>query len=529
MRSKKSKQRPHMKRPVKSQAIVLAKPQPLAAPMQLTSAVVEVEQTIANLERVRRFVSKALNRDLQRETAKLAANKKFTHEQRVKEEIELRNRLEIDWGTIPGVDKPFLKQPGAEKFMFWLNLRPKFQVRERELPGEHLEIVGRVVFYSKKTGEEVFEGPDCSCSTMETNFRYRWAEVDKPPDQECDRLKAIGMGRFKKVRRYAHGKFLKEEWAWFQRVENPNVTDSRNNVRQIGQKRMLVKGIRNMGALSEIFISDPSEWEDLGEPDEQGSPSEDADYTPSGRHVYQADGSSPSGRYQDTQKPPARVAPEAQNAPAGEPPKPRIPQQKPMGKIILTWPASKDGCCYISGDIAKILPVIQNAMVCQWLESKKAYAIPETDAITLHDLVTSRGYAYEEFSAVPATGAPPATPPSQPTAEKPVAPKGAVAVNPLPAAAPSTGSVIKRAVPKMTRKGEVLDMQWGSRSVGTWDKKLWPFIIAGVNEEAEFIMDKDNRYIVGIKRIGKRTFSDGCVPEIQMNEERPTTTGELFR
>src|SRR6202162_2479610 len=129
-------------------AIVLAKPTP--APIQVASAIPKIEETIENLERVRRFVSKALNTDLQRELAKLA-KKTLKPEERTKEEISLRDRLEIDSGTIPGVDKPFLKQPSAEEFMFWLNLRPRYTKREVESPGGHLEMICSVTVYHKKT------------------------------------------------------------------------------------------------------------------------------------------------------------------------------------------------------------------------------------------------------------------------------------------------------------------------------------------------------------------------------------------
>src|ERR1700693_1178829 len=210
--SKRSKFRRTKKRSTPTQAIILAKPRP--AHIQVASAIPKIEETIENWERVRRFVSKALNTDLQRELAKLA-KKTLKPEERTKEEISLRDRLEIDWGTIPGVDKPFLKQPGAEKFMFWLNLRPRYTKREVESPGGHLEMICSVTVYHKKTGEEVFEGPDCSCSTMETNYRFRWAETDKPPADMVDMLKAQRMGRNRKKIKWVKGNRI-EEWVWEQ-------------------------------------------------------------------------------------------------------------------------------------------------------------------------------------------------------------------------------------------------------------------------------------------------------------------------
>ena len=74
----------------------------------------------------------------------------MTIEARTKETIAIREKFEIDWGTIPGVDKPFLKQPGAEKFCFWLNIRPKYFKTEIDLGAGHLEMVCHVIAYSKK-------------------------------------------------------------------------------------------------------------------------------------------------------------------------------------------------------------------------------------------------------------------------------------------------------------------------------------------------------------------------------------------
>ena len=264
---------------------------PIAAPANLAvveraiekSAVPSVLKTVQSLEAVRRFVSKCLNQDLQRRQSKLKPGEKLPEAE--------KKRLEIDWGTIPGVDKPFLLQPGAEKFCFWLNIRPKYLNREIDLGGGHLEIVSQVRFLSKTSGEEVFEGPECSCTTMEDNYRFRFQERDankpQPSPLERDELKALGMGKSKKKTEWVKGKPAGEKWVWLDRVENSNIWNERNKVRQIGEKRALVKGVRNMGAMSEIFVTNPEEWnipEDIDE-----GPDVDASYTEGGRKIVPSD------------------------------------------------------------------------------------------------------------------------------------------------------------------------------------------------------------------------------------------------
>ena len=261
-------------------AIVVAPPTNTAL-VQMKSAVPSVVDTVRNLERVRRFVSTCLNTELQKAQAKLAPGQKLPDAE--------KKRLEIDWGTIPGVDKPFLLQPGSEKFCFWLNIRPKYFCREEKLEGGHIEIVCQVRFYSKSTGEEVYEGPECSCTTMEDNYRFRFQESTKPaPSKEAaEELKAQGLGKWKSKAEWKGGKKVGEKWVWMERVENPNIYAERNKVRQIGQKRALVKGVRNMGAMSEIFVTNPEEWNIPDDIDE--GPHIDETYTEGGRKIVQND------------------------------------------------------------------------------------------------------------------------------------------------------------------------------------------------------------------------------------------------
>lgn len=240
---------------------------------------------------MRRFVSKCLNTDLQRELANFKKRIDIPLDKRASEERAIRDRYEVDWGTIPGVDKPFLMQPGAEKILFWLTLKPAFKKTVIDLNGGHIEIVCSVDFYAKRTGEHVFEGPECSCTTMEDNYRFRYAERDPQPDArdprvkaELDKLKSAKLGLWRKKSDWAHGKRVGESWVWLDRIENPNIWQERNKVRQIGQKRALVKAVRNMAALSDIFVSDPAEW-NIPDEDEFGSPELDRQYTQGGRRI----------------------------------------------------------------------------------------------------------------------------------------------------------------------------------------------------------------------------------------------------
>ena len=177
-------------------------------------------------------------------------------------------------------------------------MRPTYpETIERELEGGHLEVIAKCKLLSKATGEEVFSGPSCSCSSMETKFRYRFEKRDPdtipiPNQDEAKKLKSMGLGKWIKNKFPKAGQ---NPWEWFDRIENRDIADTRNNVRQMAHKRALVKVVRNFGAMSEIFTEDPTEWNFT---DEGGAP-EDAQEvvqkTSGGREIIQQPAGEPQG------------------------------------------------------------------------------------------------------------------------------------------------------------------------------------------------------------------------------------------
>lgn len=207
----------------------------------------------------------------------------------------------IDYDNIPGTNGKTLLQPGAEKIALWLKVRPYFETVENDLGNGHIEVVVRshmlptlvydlIMQVIEKGGANIeasvqaiiraseLSNATASCSTMETNFRYRWADMRdeegnpiKPDKLAASRKIAINMarwlpGKMKNGQIVAmtpaekKAKMPAEYWIYQERVENPNIYDERNKVRQIGEKRGFVKSIKRMGALSEVFQEDPNEW-----------------------------------------------------------------------------------------------------------------------------------------------------------------------------------------------------------------------------------------------------------------------------
>ena len=104
--------------------------------------------------------------------------------QQVMREVMVKNE---HYGVIPGCgDKPALLKPGAEKLIFTFRLVPDPIEDIIELPGEHREYRYKIKLYTKNG---IYLGAGVgSCSTMESKYRYRKAELKCP---ECGQTAII--------------------------------------------------------------------------------------------------------------------------------------------------------------------------------------------------------------------------------------------------------------------------------------------------------------------------------------------------
>lgn len=146
----------------------------------------------------------------------------------------------IDYGTIPGVQKPSLWQPGAQKIDQYYGCAPLFKVshRERDLSTGFLYAEVTCQLVSLQTGQVVAEGLGC-CSTYEVKYRYRkewWNGKGEPPKNQG----------WERTRR---GK-------WYRRIENTEMFDLWNTIIKMAGKRAHVAASSNISAASERFTQD---------------------------------------------------------------------------------------------------------------------------------------------------------------------------------------------------------------------------------------------------------------------------------
>ena len=92
----------------------------------------------------------------------------------------------IDYGKVPGVDKPSLLKPGAEKLLTFFGLTKRFTILEKTEDWSGKEH-GEPFFYylyrsSLYHGDRLIAESDGSANSWETKWRYRWVkEEDVPP------------------------------------------------------------------------------------------------------------------------------------------------------------------------------------------------------------------------------------------------------------------------------------------------------------------------------------------------------------
>lgn len=165
-------------------------------------------------------------------------------------------RRGIDFGVVPGTDKPTLLKPGAEKIMQLFGCAPDLTVLDRQQDATtgylYVEIAARAV--SITTGEIVATGVGC-CSSYESKYRYRWEWWNGRGDP----------GEGEGWERTRNGK-------WRRRIANPDLIDVWNTVLKIAKKRALVDLALTISGASEKFtqdIEDFVEAEFTPEPDPQ--------------------------------------------------------------------------------------------------------------------------------------------------------------------------------------------------------------------------------------------------------------------
>jgi hypothetical protein len=213
----------------------------------------------------------------------------------------------IDYGTIPGTNKPTLLKPGAEKLGAFFGLRPIFVPQESVNDWTGKDHNGEPFFFREyktqlfRAGELVGEGIG-SCNSWEKKYRYRWInELEIPSNVDKSGLEfrdgAISEFVFAVEKAETTGKYGKPASYWQQfadaisngtakqikrktkkgdemdaweiggklyAIPNKDVADQVNTIDKMAQKRAFVAAILIATNASDYFTQDMEDFQDHG-------------------------------------------------------------------------------------------------------------------------------------------------------------------------------------------------------------------------------------------------------------------------
>lgn len=176
-----------------------------------------------------------------------------------------------DFGIIPGTgDKPTLLQPGMEKLMRALKLRPEYVEKSRVE-----DFDSGVIFYRYECRLVEYETGLCvstaigSANSRESKWRYRNADRVCPNCGKGTIIKGkaeYGGGWLCFAKKGGCGSKFKDgdpaiEAQAVGKVENPDIFDQMNTIDKVAQKRALGSAIKGAANVSEFFTVDLEEFQ----------------------------------------------------------------------------------------------------------------------------------------------------------------------------------------------------------------------------------------------------------------------------
>lgn len=230
---------------------------------------IEEEQQVRNLPAVRAHEALVAKAEITVEELVAQADK-------ISQVMQAAMTRGVHYGQIPGIQKPTLLKPGAEKLCVLLRLAPSYK-SEKEFHGEgHLTVVSNCTLTHIPTGLIVAEGEGL-CSTHESKYAWRGEGRTCPV---CGEAGTIKKSRYAPRSGDYPGATPQDPPGWYchskaggcganfaagddritdqtgERVANPNLPDTWNTVLKMADKRALVAAVLNGTAASDVFTQD---------------------------------------------------------------------------------------------------------------------------------------------------------------------------------------------------------------------------------------------------------------------------------
>ena len=199
----------------------------------------------------------------------------------IREAMHTAMTKDIDYGVIPGTDKPTLLKPGAEKLSVLFQLDVQLVNEKHWGPGDHLQVISRATVYHAPSGARLGCG-EGTCSTRERKYAYRRQERTCP---ECEATAVIkgkkeyGGGWLCWRKRNGCGATFADgdqaiESQPVGEIENPDLPDLWNTIVKMAAKRARIDAVLAVTGASAIFSQDIEDQQqsDAPEPEQQQDP-----------------------------------------------------------------------------------------------------------------------------------------------------------------------------------------------------------------------------------------------------------------
>jgi hypothetical protein len=181
---------------------------------------------------------------------------------------------DVDYGVIPGTDKPTLYKPGAEKLGVLFQLDIQITNEKTWGPGDHLTVEAKATVYHAPTGARLGYGEGV-CTTRERKYAYRLAQRKCPTCQQPAVIKGkaeYGGGWVCFKKKGGCGAKFKDGDGAIERqqvgeIDNPDLPDLWNTVVKMAEKRARVDAVLAVTGASALFTQDAEDIAPEPEPE----------------------------------------------------------------------------------------------------------------------------------------------------------------------------------------------------------------------------------------------------------------------
>ena len=155
----------------------------------------------------------------------------------------------IDYGVVPGTEKPTLLKPGAEKLANIYGLSSEISLIEKieEWDKPFFNYIFKTLLFDKRTGNKIAEGIG-SCNSYESKFRFRWVFESDLSDIDKANIDIF------KTKEFFSRKYNRKFKMY--RVENDDIYSQVNTMQKMAAKRSYVDAVLKATRTSDFFTQD---------------------------------------------------------------------------------------------------------------------------------------------------------------------------------------------------------------------------------------------------------------------------------